>query len=349
MKIDKLFIMLIALAFNLSAYDFVVIKNPKPNIVEKEYKELVKIQELTAELQDDDFIFKPFSITGDGNGHIYIYDDVQAKVFKLDHQLKILGSFGQTGSGPGDFFGNRMGVYLSFGLDGYLYARDMMAWKVMKFSRDFKFIRQYRYHRYGNFMQGGFSVDLDGNIYLYKIKDNMLTFRNQDEKMLMQIPVCEEDVGSLFWMKPKEFSEVGCIRLVFAHNPILLVLFQDTSTLLVIKENKVVKRMNLWPRDALADYKSKLKRVVDRPMKGFTSLFYNFFIDGDDKNVFYLQYGKNETKGINALYKFTLNGELLKVLFIRSEKAHVRFLLNQGNKFFAISGEKLLVYMEEKK
>jgi hypothetical protein len=263
--------------------------------------------------------------------------------------LKILDSFGRIGKGPGEFFGKRWPVYLSLGLDGMLYARDAMAFKVMKFSRDFKFIREYRYHQYGNNMQGAMEVDANGNIYFYKVKDNKLICRNQDEKILLQIPINDMDVGSLFYKKPKEFSKTECILLSAAHHPVLLVFFQDTSMLFVVKDNKVIKKMKLWPRDALADYKIKLKKTIERSKSMYISLFSRLFIDWDDKNIFYLQYGKNETKGINTLYKFTINGELQEVLFVHNQMPHIKFLLKQDNKFFARSGEKILVYKEGKK
>ena len=45
---------------------------------------------------------------------------------------------------------------------------------------------------------------------------------------------------------------------------------------------------------------------------GYKSLFFELFVDEDDDNMFYLQFGENKERGINALYKLSLNGELIK-------------------------------------
>ena len=61
---------------------------------------------------------------------------------------------------------------------------------------------------------------------------------------------------------------------------------------------------------------------------GYKSLFFELFVDEDDDNMFYLQFGENKERGINALYKLSLNGELIKILYVESP-SFARFKLKQ--------------------
>jgi len=57
----------------------------------------------------------------------------------------------------------------------------------------------------------------------------------------------------------------------------------------------------------------------------------------------------NKQQGINTLYKFNLKGELIKVLYIKSEESlsFSRFKIKKGNRFYATSDGNILIYKEE--
>lgn len=323
---------------------------PKANMVEKEYVELVQVGELDAELQDEDFIFLPFSMTGDSEKNIFIFDRAQSTLFKLDSQLKIRKKYRRIGQGPGDFSYNRAVVFINIGLDGYLYANERSARKMMRFSKNLEFRREYKYKTLYDQQP---TVDANGNIYFTTIQDNNIVITNQAQKKLYSIELEPKDLEILFYEKPKQAEPGDDRSWVFTPDSSLLVFLGSSSTLFTVGKNKKPGKINIWPRDALIDYKSKLEDTVNQGNRGsvqrYIPMFGWFMIDNDKPNIFYLQYGRNKTKGINALYQFTTKGELKKVLFLKMKKSFVKFFFKLGNKFYARSGEKLIVLEEDNK
>lgn len=96
---------LMMLSINMFSVDFEAIKNPKPNMVEKNYVALKKIKTLGVDLGNGEYLFQPFSLAADKDS-IYVYDLLQAKIFKFDLDLKFVKkSFGKVGTRPGEFGG----------------------------------------------------------------------------------------------------------------------------------------------------------------------------------------------------------------------------------------------------
>jgi hypothetical protein len=79
-------------------------------------------------------------------------------------------------------------------------------------------------------------------------------------------------------------------------------------------------------------------------------MFSNLFVDEGNDHVFFLQFGRDEKKGINALYQFNDSGQLMKVLFVKfNEKSpRARFKLKKDDRFYAIERDKIAVYKEVK-
>jgi hypothetical protein len=336
----------------LTASSIGVIKDPTPNMVEKEYVELVKIKEYSAELQDEEFIFKPFSIVGDSKGNLLVYDILQAKIFKLDDQLNVIKSFGSVGEGPREFFGTRMPVFLSMGLDGNIHANDLHPKKVISFTTDLEFIDQYRY-KWSRMVVGPVAVDARGNVHFLEIKGNTVECWNQNDKLLFNFTASDEDLSTLFY-KRSGSTPPGHDRVIaLTPQSFLLIFFRDSSTLFVLKNNKVVRKKRLWPRDALLNYKPKLKKTIGsikhtKHLKNaFMTLFGRFLIDNDEPDKFYLSNGSNETKSTQNLYRFTINGELKKVLYLKEQRPFVRFVFKKDGKYYGILRENILIYKEK--
>lgn len=336
-------------AIHLAASSIGVIKNPTPNMVEKEYVELVKIKEYSAELLDEEFIFKPFSIVGDSKGNLLVFDELQAKIFLLDDQLKVIKSFGSVGEGPGEFSGTRRPVFLSIGLDGNIYANDLFPKKVISLTTDLEFINQYRY-KWERMVVAPLAVDARGNAHFLEIKGNTVECWNQDDKLLFNFTVSDEDFSTLFYKISERFSPGEDRHIALTPRSFLLIFFRHSSTLFLLKDNKVVNKKHLWPRDALLGYKPKLKKVIEynkHNMHAFTTLFGWFLIDNDEPDKFYVSNGSNETKSIQNLYQFTINGELKKVLYVKEQRPFVMFVFKKDGKYYGIASEKILIYKEK--
>jgi hypothetical protein len=95
----------------------------------------------------------------------------------------------------------------------------------------------------------------------------------------------------------------------------------------------------------------KLGEVKGKSKDVYLPMFSNLLVDEDNDDVFFLQFGRNKTKGIHTLYQFNVNGELMKVLYVKHEKnsPFIRFKLKKNNRFYAIERDKLIMYKEEKK
>lgn len=157
-----------------------VIENPKPNLVEKEYRKLTRVGEIPEELGNGEYLFAAHSVAMDKTGTLFIYDNRQAKIYKFDNNLKFLKSFGEKGKGPGEFSGAGLAhmVYLSVGLDGNLYANDCRAFKVMVFSTEGKYLRDIKYADFKNGNMNHPVVGADGLLVYQTFKDDRLMVMN---------------------------------------------------------------------------------------------------------------------------------------------------------------------------
>lgn len=332
-----------------------VIRDPKPNMIEKKYVELVKTEELTADIQDEEFIFKPLTMTLKGK-NLYVYDEVQAKIFKLNNQLTPIKSYGGVGQGPGELFGKRSLVFINFGLDGKLYLNDVNPKKMIILDENLDYIDEFRYNTNWR-LDYSPVADAQGAVYFFKFdgNDNMIKGFDHHQNPLFSVPVEDEDLNTLYEKKNPLFGPGGDSIMAITAHSIVLIFFRDSSTLFILKNNKLVKKAKLWPKDALIDYKSKLDKILmpdktgTRKIKsvGFISFFSWIIMDNDDGNKFFLDYINNETKGIRVLYHFNMDAELLKVLYVKIQRPIIRFLAKGNNRYYGIEGEKIVIYKEK--
>jgi len=336
----------------LNADTVEIIKNPKPNLVEKQYTELTKVRTLNPDLGSGEYLFKPFSITTNGT-HIYIYDNLQTKLFKLDKDLNFVKSVGRKGRGPGEFSGTGKvyPVFIRFGRDGLLYAYDVMVKRLTVFDSDLKFLRIYINIPDSNSPP---IIDDKGNQYYYTV-DNNKTINVLDKKKTIQMTVtnCMENFRFLL-KKPRINSRnkkvpinlTDLVRMEISPHSELLTYIASSSTLIVMKNGEMLGKKYLWPRDALKFYENDLEEVIKINPNMFRTLFFKIFVDEDVPDNFYLQYGLNREKGINSVYQFNVKGELLNVLYVNTENLNVlpRFELKVGERFYAVEDTNLTIY-----
>ena len=98
---------------------------------------------LSSQQQDVRFkLASPGAIAVARSGNIYVYDDGNSRIIKLDPRGKLIAEFGQPGSGPGAI--DRAGLNDSIAVDENenVYVGDTT--KVMIFSSDGKFQKSFR-------------------------------------------------------------------------------------------------------------------------------------------------------------------------------------------------------------
>lgn len=341
-----------------------VIENPKPNLVEKKYRKLTRVGEIPEDLGNGEYLFDAYSVAMDKAGSLFIYDILQAKIYKFDKNLKFIKSFGGKGRGPGEFSGTGVThmVFLSMGLDGRLYANDCRAFKVMTFSTDGKYIRDINYAVLKDGTMNHPVVGADGLLVYQIFKDDRLMVMNETGKCLFSIENKDKAKEYLFYIpkidpkfekysrlfkRPFGYSDHE-LKMRFISDSRLLLFFASSSRLYVLDNHKLFLKKNIRPKTALEEHE---KRIGNNEI-GFWPLFNKFFVDGDEPGVFYLQFGETMDKKKNCLYKMNVKGELLGVLYLdledETEPKYPKFLLKQGGLFFTKERETLAFYKEEK-
>ena len=129
----------------------------------------------------------------------------------------------------------------------------------------------------------------------------------------------------------------------------LVVLFKYSATLYVAKNNQAIREIKIWPKDALKDNKKTILAKQNGKLARHNSLFNLMFRDGDNSNNVYLQYGINKEKGLNCLYKVSLEGKLLGVMYIEEGEDFASFRLKQNGLYYAKEDDKISIYKEVSK
>jgi hypothetical protein len=326
-----------------------VITNPRHNIVEKNYVHLEKVGEIRADLGNNVFLFLPCSLAMDNDNCLYVYDQLQASIIKFDTDMKVIKTFGREGQGPGELsgIGKNFPVFIKMGRDGKLYANDVNARKIIVFDHQGKYLRDFRYNTRLFWKP---TVDDRGNTYFFSLKGNLLHCVNEKSKDIFKIDVRKGDFDSLFYPLSPLFEAKEERETDISANGTVLIYLQTSSTLYTLRDKKAVRRFNIWPKEALQCYKKSLGETIRNHPNSYEVFFAPLFVDEDNADIFYLQFGQNKTRGSNALYSFTLRGELVKILYVdlKESRSYVRFELKKNNRFYAIAGERIAIYKEEK-
>lgn len=329
-----------------------VISNPEANLFEQRYIELKQIKTINPDLGNGEYLLGPYSLVMNEKNELLVYDRLNGQVFVFDESLKIKKSFGRFGVGPGEFSRVRNPVFLKWSPDKKLYAHDMNALKTLVFNENGKFLEQIRVKtQYPTIPV----LDPRGKHYELFSDDKLtLYFLDKNQQEVFHINARKKDLSYLFF-KPgyahRDFSLHQQVLIDSAGDSSLLVYLQPSSTMLIVKDKKISASYRLWPKDAMEDLKPKLQALLKESTKKFAGYIYLFprmFMDGDSSDVFYLNLIYNETKGISALYKLNLKGELLKVFYIKANRSApmVRFQFKKNGLFYGIKGEDIVIYKE---
>jgi hypothetical protein len=363
--IKKISILLVFIYFGINIYSvkFEVISNPKPNLIEKDYKELKKVGEISDEVGEDSYLFYPYSMTMDKYNNLYVYDKMQAKILIFNDSFKYIKSFGSKGQGPGEFFGEGKGcpVFINIGLNGNIYANDLRAFKVSVFNRDGGFIRQFRFKtRVGISFKKPIS-DVNGNMILQEFRKDRLVVFNEKGITLFSLPH-KDRVKEILFKENKpllnRYNTKSFERLIpFRYDPDelvmkltldskLLLYFSYSSTMVVVNlKTKESNTFRIWPKEAI-EYRKKIEM---KAKYGYGRLFPRMFLDRDRDDIFYLDFGRRNDKSIQCIYKLNIVGELTGVMYIKvtDPSLYTRFLLKQNKLFIAKQEEKIFIYKEE--
>jgi len=340
-----------------------VITDPPPNLLEKNFKLLKKVREIKDEVGIDEYLFMPYSIAMDRNNNLFIYDRGQAKILVFDASFKFIKSFGAVGAGPGEFSGSGKfsSVPIQIGPDGKLYAYDHNANKVLVFDTDGKFVRQIKINPSLGFNFKDPTADKSGNLIFQEFRGDRLVIFSEKGEILFSMLNKEKEKEYLFaenkiFLRPGQednipknepFSYDGSeLQIKITANSKLFLYFTAAATLYIVDLNdrENAKKFRIWPEEAV-----KLRKAELEKMKfGYACLFSPIIPDGDQSDLFYVDFGKNKDRKSECLYRLNLEGNLMGVLYIpiTEGSATPMILLKQNNFFFAREDDKVVVYQE---
>ncbi len=331
-----------------------VIKNVSPNAMNPPTGVLITCMRIADDLGNNQYLFKPFSLAVDQDSNLYVYDSLQAKILKFNHELQFDRAIGREGHGPGEFGGTGkfFPVYISIGMDGALYANDVHAKKILKFKTDGTFVEQIRYKKMCFWKP---TVDEEGNVQFISSKKKNLNISNQHNHPLFSIQMPENYFDYLYSLPGEEYLKDEMRMRPFEISSFMEsqgggVLFNHRSSKLsIIKNGKVKSVKPLWPDRAVTNYKSLLEKMRKKEKNSFRAMFFKFVPDQDDNRYFYLQYGNNETNDKNLIYKYNRDGTLIKHLNINLETndPFYRFEAKKNNLYYGIDEEEITIFKEE--
>jgi hypothetical protein len=330
-----------------------VIKNPKPTVTEKDMLTLEVYKTLNEELGDDQFLFSPGSLSV--RKFIFVYDRAQARIYKLDKELKLVTFFGRKGQGPAEFYGTGKyaPVFLKIGQDNNLYAHDYRPRRILGFSPDGKPIASVNHKK--SYLTNPI-VDKNGSVLLAFLRNGKIVIESAKGKIIGEFTVPGEYLNYLFapppstqLKKPEIFIE-SAVKCSFTADSKLLLFLKKFSTLVIVTDNKVSGTLKLWPAGALKEYKKQLTALLSKKNPSYAPMFARIIPDQDNKDVVYFQQGSSSYNGKkgDTLFAFNLKGELLKTYFIPFDSGRVIFFDKRDNIFYAVHGGEVVILLKEK-
>jgi hypothetical protein len=355
----------------LPAVEFCVNKDPKPTFTEKNFVLLEKINQIEDSDDQENILAYPKAMTADSKGNLYVFDTAQTKVFKINKDLKIVKSYGQSGEGPGDFINafryDRVSMYCN---DVYVYVLTSNRYQVIVLDLNLNFIDDFRMRHDFKGLSPCFTVAKNGDIVLYSPEGKGTFFiYNNKMKLRSKVSIDLKLFEFLFFDPPKCMIENRLNRnRIFLKSDMIrdtkrAVFCLDTANLFIFNGNRLEDQFKLYSRKILDQFKPRLARSlkqVSHSLKikkgrtgfqcGYLKLFRNFFIDKDTGKSFYLEYIDVNEKTI-YLYNFDFEGNLLKIYQFSDKNIYLNkmsFKLKRNKLFYARDGDDKIVTYREK-
>lgn len=356
---EKLALFIISIIMVTVCYGqkIVVIKDPKPTHFEKTYTPLKMIKSLSIDINIDEnnFIGRIGSSTIDKDGNLFIFDDIQANIFKFDENLKYITKFGRKGKGPGEFASRFHSNEINVGLNNRLYVSDKFNKRIHIFSLNGKFIGS---HKIEYPMMFKPAVSNNGDIYMPSLMDDrIIDVYNKNMKLITTL-LDRKEFDRFIFKKPslinrRFFTHTFYGRNVYYHllpDDKMLVLIINEPTIYIFENLKLIKKIKILPNKVLKDFKRDYLKEQLADEESYFIFVPNFFLDADDFKFFYLQFPKDKSQNRDVLYKFSLDGRLVEVFYIKhkEENIYIGFLFKQNNIFYAENRENIILYKEVK-
>jgi hypothetical protein len=334
--------------------DPVLIKDPKPTHVESTYIDLVKVHVISPDIDDNHFMGRPIEMAVDSKGNLIVYDNIVNKTFIFDKDFKFLRSVLSTGQGPGEIRKGISGKHMYLSSDDKIYISDRDNRKMVVLTSSGDYVKDIRLplfqrketypvvDRDNNYYFLAPSSYSDGNLINVLDKEFVKLYSLVDSKEMKRFVVMLPSDGVKYAMVPTSTT----VRYDLISNNGLIVYLVQSSTALVYRGDKLVKRFDIHPKLAIELHRRSVKRLKEKIENAYSTIFWNVFVDKDTGGSFYLgSPGDGDNK---LLYQFDLNGTLMAVY--RTPVKMVNFLAKRHHYFYAVNynDDHIYVFKEKK-
>ena len=350
-------LLVMAMASYALGMGFKVIDDPNPTHVEKEFVKLVKVKEIPPDINDRHFMAKPMSLAVANDGSFFVYDYLVRKIFKFTKQGDLVKVFGSVGRGPGEFGKKPDQNWLYAGRHNNLFLSSHINRKVIEYDLNGTYVDEFILPS-PEYARGGFVpvVSAKKEFYILHNSEHRIdAFKprgNRLAKIQSLLEGVNRDWSVLLNVRDQDMYSWRSGSMIdvlydFGNKDRLLVYLTKTSTVYVFQDNQLLKTYNVWPQQALENYRARIAERANR-LKGrerfVVRMFFKCFIDKDDPSHYYLTGSKTSGKKEYRTYRLSIDGQLDKVLISDSP---VLFHAKKNGIFYGIYKGSIFLYKEE--
>ena len=321
------------------------ITNPEPTHDESTVpcRKLVKVAEITSNLEDEDFLVRPWFIRADSRGNFYVFDIKVRKFFKYDKEFNLVRVFGQQGQGPGEYAPGSSPLLFDIAEDDTLNVVDYAGYKFMKLDGNGKPIDEFRMYNI-SVLPAHPAFDARGNYFANDPERNGISLLSRQGKILHTFLSVKDFSLSLFrsipprmysqWVSPDPFFT----KIRHLPENRVAVYLMCTSTLYLWRDRKIEKRLRIWPREELNHFRKLISKNKPKYRDAMVPIFMEFFLDRDSRDHFFLQ-----PPGYRPILKFSIDGKLIKRL---KAPEKVFFHFKRNNLFYTTWEDRVIIFKE---
>lgn len=294
---------------------------PTPTCVEKNFGRIVPERSSRVDEKSKYFLVKGYSMVVDRNGYVFVFDLTQYIILKFDPYLNCIGAFAKEGQGPGELgrFGTVGIINLSMSGSSLLVG-DRANRKIIRYDLIGKTLEEIKLRIDRPF---GF-VPLEspnGYFYIHATGKSLLDVFNKKGEKVGSV-LTENELHNSLFMRPQGDSKYlsSAYRAVdfgFVGNSTLALYVRRSGTLYLWKDQRLLKKIHLWPKKGLELYQKEIVAFKKRVGSAGSLAFGHMLIDEDDPEHIFVQALTSEKEKSNMVYCYDLMGKLIKTYVVQ--------------------------------
>jgi len=361
--------LIISIHQRLSAQE--MLKMPEPTHLEDVHcSNLILEKIISPDFNTDLFFAHPTALTPSPKG-LFVYDRLLRRIFLFNHKGKYVTSFLREGRGPGEVWEMGMGFKkIYYCPDNTLRVADAYNDKLIIFSDTGKYIKDIKMHRVENglgFVAFQPVTDTKGNLYAYSTHGGIIDKYASDMTLIHSYLDLKENAKFVIY-KPRflpylKSAPISMEKMRYrpdADNThycvtkegLLLIYLARPSTVFIFKDNVLIDEFDIHLESQMRRFRElamKEVKTFKKKPNSSSALFvmhWDMFLDMDNEKFFYLP--GYDSGGKSIIYKFNLEGELVKML--KTSKYKVSFLAKRNHRFYGLYGTERnpIIFKEEK-